>query len=72
MNPQLRIPSIRTTQEKADQEWSWRRPDFDFFLSGACHVLAHAFSLVYPNSRFGPLLIESDPGRHGTHVAMVS
>jgi hypothetical protein len=63
---------LRTPEEKADLERSWRRPDEEFFASGACHVLAGVFLRGPLADGFGALLIEPRDGARGGHVIAAS
>lgn len=62
------LPRPRTAEQKADRLWSWRRPDAEFFSSGACHILAQVFVERFRDQGFRPLLILPRPGFSGGHV----
>ena len=62
---------LRTPEEKADLASSWSRPDVEFFACGACHVLAAAFLLEYPEAGFHPWRIAPSAGHRGGHVVVV-
>lgn len=63
---------LRTPEQKADLGWNWARPDYEFFAAGACHVLAAAFLLEYPEARFQAWRVEPDVGQRGAHVVVAS
>jgi hypothetical protein len=63
---------LRTPQQKADLEGSWRRTDEDFFASGACHVLAAAFLEAHPALACHALMLQPTSGLRGGHVLIES
>ena len=67
----LRKVILRSAEEKADLELSWSRPDEEFFASGACHVLAAAFLMTYPEAGFQNWGIWPKHGHRGGHVVVV-
>jgi hypothetical protein len=62
---------LRTPEEKADLDLCWSRPDVEFLASGACHVLAAAFLIEYPEAAFQPWRIEPIAGHRGGHMVVV-
>lgn len=62
---------LRTSEEKADADLSWSRPDEEFFASGACHVLAAMFLSMYPRAGFRACGVSPRaPHRRGEHVVV--
>jgi hypothetical protein len=62
---------LRTPEEKADLDSCWSRPDEEFFASGACHVLAAAFLIEYPEAGFQPWRFAPSAGHRGGHMVVV-
>jgi hypothetical protein len=52
----------------AELRADWERPDHVFFMWGACHVLAHVFLELYPQSGFQAFVIYPAEGLLGKHV----
>jgi hypothetical protein len=64
----MRRITLRTPEQRADQDLSWSRPDEQFFASGACHVLAAAFLMTYPRAGFSAWTLVVDQGQRVAHV----
>jgi hypothetical protein len=69
--PVTRRIILRTPAEKADLDSCWSRPDVEFFASGACHVLAAAFLIEYPEAGFQPWRIIPGAGHRGGHMVVM-
>ena len=67
----MRELSLRTPAEKSDLAWAWSRSDEAFFAAGACHVLAAAFLLTYPNEGFRPWRLVPSTGQRGGHLVVM-
>lgn len=62
---------LKTKNTKSDPIARWNLPDRVFFACGACHILAHAFSVKYPESGFRPKWIKPAPTFTGNHIVMI-
>jgi hypothetical protein len=58
----------RTPAERADQMLSWNRDDVRFFAAGACHILAFAFLVAYPEAGFRTVGVWAGGQAHPMHV----
>ena len=61
----------RTLGAKRDPVKQWNLPDRVFFAAGACHILAHTFLELYPESGFQSVWIRPSAGHTGNHVVLV-
>ena len=61
---------FRSNKAKTDPVLSWQRPDWPFFSSGACHVLAAAFLELHPREGYHTLVIRPEPGFRGGHIVV--
>jgi hypothetical protein len=68
----VKIAPLRSDEEKSDLVASWSRGDYEFFSSGACHILAHVFLREYPGLGYRAVLIRPIAPKRGTHVVAAS
>lgn len=61
----------RTLGAKRDPVKQWHLPDRVFFAAGACHILAHTFLDLYPESGFQSVWIRPSAGHTGNHIVLV-